>query len=118
MFCGEQYDFNDSDFSICENLLSMYLSKDPNDKEEDPALPWDAMRYLIAECNYGGRVTDARDRKLMLVYINQFFQDAAISTPNFLLSSLPTYHVCDDELLSHLMLSSRVTSRCSRSAGS
>ena len=40
---------------------------------------WDAMKYLIAEANYGGRVTDDRDRRLLRVYINQFFCDAAIT---------------------------------------
>ena len=39
---------------------------------------FDAMRYLIAEANYGGRVTDALDRRLVNVYINQFFCEDAI----------------------------------------
>lgn len=94
-----KYDFNDSDFAICENLLSMYLSKDATDKDDDPPIPWDAMKYLIAEANYGGRVTDDRDRKLIRVYMNQFFQDAAISSPNFPLSSLPTYYIPEDGTL-------------------
>ena len=46
------YDFNDSDFDINENILAMYLDEYPND------IPWDAIRYLIAEANYGGRVTE------------------------------------------------------------
>jgi dynein heavy chain len=42
------------------------------------ACRFDAMRYLIAEANYGGRVTDALDRRLVGVYINQFFCEDAI----------------------------------------
>ena len=41
-------------------------------------LRFDAMRYLIAEANYGGRVTDALDRKLVNVYINQLFHEDTI----------------------------------------
>merc|ERR1711924_46946 len=56
------YDFNDSDFSICEDILALYL-------DQYDATPWDALRYLTAEANYGGRVTDDWDRRLVNVYI-------------------------------------------------
>jgi hypothetical protein len=34
---------------------------------------WDAIKYLIAEANYGGRITDDWDRRLCNVYVSQFF---------------------------------------------
>ena len=37
------YDFNDSDFDMNENILAMYLDENPTE------IPWDAIRYLIAE---------------------------------------------------------------------
>ena len=45
------------------------------------------MRYLIAEANYGGRVTDSLDRRLVNVYINQYFcEDAIDPQTNFSLA--------------------------------
>jgi dynein heavy chain len=83
------YDFNDSDFDVCENLLCTLL-----DEYEVP--PWDALKYLIAEANYGGRVTDEWDRRILRTYINQFFAEEAIDVQNFKLASLPAYHIPDD----------------------
>lgn len=83
------YDFNDSDFSVCENLLSLYL-------DEYEQTPWEALKYLIAQANYGGRVTDSLDRRLLIVYINQFFNDDVLNTPNFPLSGLDLFRVPDD----------------------
>jgi dynein heavy chain len=51
--------------------------------------PWEAIRYLIGEANYGGRVTDAWDRRLVNTYLDTWYCEDAINTENFKLSSLP-----------------------------
>jgi dynein heavy chain len=80
------YDFNDSDWDICECLLVQYL-------DQYDETPWDALKYLIAEANYGGRVTDDQDRRLLVVYANQYFNETAITQPNFSLSTAPQYYI-------------------------
>ncbi|XP_046574741.1 LOW QUALITY PROTEIN: dynein axonemal heavy chain 2-like [Haliotis rubra] len=87
------YEFNDSDFEVSENLLSIYL-----DEYEDT--PWDALKYLIAGINYGGHVTDDWDRRLMQTYIGDYFCDASISQAFYKVSSLATYYVPKDGPLS------------------
>jgi dynein heavy chain, axonemal len=52
-------------------------------------IPYDAMKYLIAEANYGGRVTDDWDRRLVNVYISELICDEVVHTDNYLLSELP-----------------------------
>ncbi|XP_018599950.2 dynein heavy chain 2, axonemal [Scleropages formosus] len=83
------YGFNDSDFEVSENLMSLYL-------DEYEEVPWDALKYLIAGVNYGGHVTDDWDRRLLTTYINDYFCESAITTPFFKLSCLPTYYIPRD----------------------
>ncbi|XP_039997326.1 dynein heavy chain 2, axonemal [Xiphias gladius] len=83
------YGFNDSDFEVSENLLSLYL-------DEYEEIPWDALKYLIAGVSYGGHVTDDWDRRLLTTYINDYFCDAAINQPFFKLSSLTSYYIPRD----------------------
>ncbi|XP_060775597.1 dynein axonemal heavy chain 2 [Neoarius graeffei] len=83
------YSFNDSDFEVSENLMSLYL-------DEYEEIPWDTLKYLIAGINYGGHVTDDWDRRLLTTYINDYFCDGTVNTPFFKLSSLPTYYIPRD----------------------
>ncbi|KAL3916097.1 MAG: hypothetical protein SGPRY_006965, partial [Prymnesium sp.] len=87
------YDFNDADFEVSELCLRLYL-------DEYEETPWDALKYLIAEINYGGRVTDDWDRRLMNVYMASYFNDETLTVPNYRLSSLPQYVVPEDGPLS------------------
>ena len=84
------YEFNESDFAICHDLIIVFLDEYPD------RTPIEAMRYLIAEANYGGRVTDGLDRRLVNVYITQFICDDAIGMEEYPLSELDAYAVPPD----------------------
>ena len=49
---------------VSDDLLKRYL-----DSYVDT--PWAALKYLIAEANYGGRVTDELDRRVLNSYLNK-----------------------------------------------
>eukprot|EP01107_Rhizomastix_libera_P003543 TRINITY_DN1618_c0_g1_i1.p1 TRINITY_DN1618_c0_g1~~TRINITY_DN1618_c0_g1_i1.p1 ORF type:complete len:3854 (-),score=1122.51 TRINITY_DN1618_c0_g1_i1:31-10566(-) len=86
------YDFNDSDFLVSEALLVRLL-------DQYQETPWAALRYLISEINYGGRVTDRWDMLLLSVYIKKFFCNEALQSPQFRLSQLSTYYIPEDGTL-------------------
>jgi dynein heavy chain len=66
------YDFNESDFKISMKLLHLYLQKSYDRSEP---LPWETLRYLIGEAMYGGRVTDAYDRRILNTYLEEYMGD-------------------------------------------
>ena len=41
-------------------------------------LPFPAIRYLAGECNYGGRVTDAKDRRTLNTILEDFYKPSII----------------------------------------
>eukprot|EP00702_Spironucleus_salmonicida_P008256 EST49547.1 Dynein heavy chain [Spironucleus salmonicida] len=72
-----KYDFNDSDFAISLDVISTYLT---NAHLQNTEIPWESIRYLIGEVNYGGRVMDDWDRRLVSCYLGEFFGDFLFDT--------------------------------------
>ena len=71
------YEFNPSDFAISMRHLKMFLVEAGIN-----GVPFEALSYVIGELNYGGRVTDNWDRRLLLSLLNRFFSES-INDPNF-----------------------------------
>merc|ERR1719491_659121 len=79
-----QYEWMDSDFQVSREQLQMYL-------ESQPGVPWLTLNYIIAEVNYGGRVTDDKDVRLISAFLYRFFNDGVLED-GYLLSPLEAYY--------------------------
>lgn len=46
-------------------------------------IPYDALKYLTAECNYGGRVTDDKDRRLIITLLEDYYCESTVNDPAY-----------------------------------
>lgn len=46
-------------------------------------MPFEAITYLTGECNYGGRVTDNWDRRLLNTMLADFYNRDVVEKPSF-----------------------------------
>ena len=54
--------------------------------DQYPDIPFRVLRFLVTEINYGGRVTDDKDRRLMSNLINNFLGPEVLD-PNYTFSA-------------------------------
>merc|ERR1719158_1320333 len=75
------YEWMDSDFQVSREQVNMYLTS-------QPGVPWVTLNYIIAEVNYGGRVTDDKDVRLISSVLKRYFHDKILQD-GYRLSPLP-----------------------------
>merc|ERR1719160_1739169 len=78
------YEWMDSDFNVSVEQLAMYL-------DQQPGVPYATLRYLVAEVNYGGRVTDDKDVRLIAAILSRYFTERILDD-DYKLSSLDEYY--------------------------
>jgi hypothetical protein len=60
-----RYDFTDGDLGVSLTQMRMFL-------DEYADIPFRVLRFLVTEINYGGRVTDDKDRRLISNLVSGF----------------------------------------------
>jgi len=78
------YEFSDSDLRISVQQLQMFLNQ--YDK-----VPFKALKYLTGECNFGGRVTDDKDRRLIMTLLNDYYVED-IFTESYKFSGIEQFY--------------------------
>lgn len=79
------YEFNESDLRICVRQLKLFLDQDVTQ------IDYEALIYLTAECNYGGRVTDDKDRRLIVTMLRDFYNHSMVHDDKYKFVENPLY---------------------------
>ena len=62
--------------------------------DDNEQLPYDALKYAIGECNYGGRVTDDKDRRLLNTLLGRVYRAEIMTDEVFNLSASGEFGWC------------------------
>jgi len=81
-----QYQFNESDLRISAKQIQIFIDEYPE------KVPLDALNYLTGECNYGGRVTEDKDRRLLLVILKDFYCESIFEDNDYKFSPSGFYY--------------------------
>eukprot|EP00931_Biecheleriopsis_adriatica_P036383 TRINITY_DN2095_c0_g1_i5.p1 TRINITY_DN2095_c0_g1~~TRINITY_DN2095_c0_g1_i5.p1 ORF type:complete len:4649 (-),score=1173.32 TRINITY_DN2095_c0_g1_i5:61-14007(-) len=66
------YEYNNSDLDACLQFLERHVNATIMTGMQ---ISWITVQYMIAEAQYGGRITDDLDRELFLTYTQKWFND-------------------------------------------
>ncbi|KAL4712608.1 hypothetical protein ACJJTC_007203 [Scirpophaga incertulas] len=87
------YDFSESDFVVCMQILQCYLDRCYIAKGP---IPWATLKYLFGEVMYGGRVIDDFDRRVVGTYMGEYLGD-------FLFDKFQPFHFYRDSVIDYVI---------------
>lgn len=87
---SKSYDFNDSDMASASSTIDRWLTTASRGRANiDPAtIPWDALRTLVKQSVYGGRVDSDFDQKILDAFVDNLFTAKAYNVDFDLVPSI------------------------------
>jgi dynein heavy chain len=83
------YAFAMSDLRISKQQLSLYLN-------EFEKIPYDALNYMVAKANYGGRVTDSQDKRTISILLAEYFNEKVVEVDEHPITPSGSYRIPPD----------------------
>ena len=94
------YEFNLADFNASTQFIMNHL----DDLDPKRGISWSTVCFMLGEVQYGGRVTDDFDKRLLCTFTNVWFSEALLQ-PGFKFYEgypLPDYKTIE-EYLDHII---------------
>lgn len=67
--------------------------------DEYKEIPFEALRYMAAEANYGGRVTDPKDRRCIATILETYYNPNVLRNDNYKFCASGAYVVPNDGMI-------------------
>lgn len=86
------YAFTTEDLTACRRQLMSFIN-------QYDVVPIKVLVFLGASINYGGRVTDDKDKRLITTILSKYVCDEAVSEKGYSFSNSGIYHIPEVETL-------------------
>ncbi|KAJ3265095.1 hypothetical protein HDU77_006529 [Chytriomyces hyalinus] len=85
----KQYEFNDSDYEMCLVLIDNWLEDAASGRANiaPEKIPWGAIKTLIKQTVYGGKIDNGHDQALLDSFVNSLFKPNAYDVKFALVSA-------------------------------
>jgi dynein heavy chain len=80
-----RYDFTNEDWMVSRKQIKIFL-------EEYENIPYQVLDYLIGDINYGGRVTDDKDQRLIKTILNTYLNEKIFQYSKYKFSKSGIYY--------------------------
>eukprot|EP00963_Diacronema_lutheri_P008805 scaffold776_cov347-Pavlova_lutheri.AAC.3 len=82
-----RYSFTDGDLEVCQKQIQLLIHQYKD-------VPFEVIQFLCGEINYGGRVTDEKDRRLLRSLLRKFI-NPNILEPGYFFGDAEVYSIPD-----------------------
>lgn len=93
---SKKYEFNESDLRVACDMLDTWVDNTSMGRTNLPPqkVPWKAMKTLLSQCIYGGKIDNEFDQKLLDAFLSKLFNEKCFDH-DYNLVSEPQIHIPD-----------------------